>query len=198
MPEVRAVVGEVRRQQVMDIVRGATFVGTVLLAWVSLHPFVDLGNLQLADISTGNETPTYAAFGGLALLTLALAMRDGIRGLASLPTPAFVLFGAWMCLTVALSLDPGTSIRRFALTACVMVVAAALMLLPKSQKALYSIYVPFICTCIYIYQILGTGYTNESEACRRFQWLALASILKRDRFIACAYTIQVYRVAYHT
>ena len=35
-----------------------------------------------------------------------------------------------------LSLDPGTSIRRFALTACVIAVAATLMLLPKSQDEL--------------------------------------------------------------
>jgi O-antigen ligase len=134
--EVQAVVGVLRRQQVMDIVRGVTFVGTLLLAWVSLHPFVDLGNLHLADLSTGNETLTYAAFGGLAVLAVALAMRDDRRGLASLLTPGFVLFGVWVCMTVVLSLDPGTSIRRFALTACVVAVAAALMLLPKSQNEL--------------------------------------------------------------
>jgi O-antigen ligase len=134
--EVRAVVGVLRRQQVMDIVRGVTFVGTLLLAWVSLHPFADLANLHLADLSTGNETLTYAAFGGLAVLAVALAMRDDMRGLASLLTPGFVLFGLWVCMTVVLSLDPGTSIRRFALTACVIAVAAAMMLLPKSQNEL--------------------------------------------------------------
>ena len=71
--EVRAVVGELRRQQVMDLVRGATFVGALLLAWISLHPFDDLGNMQIGDVTTGNEVPTYATFGGLAVLTLALA-----------------------------------------------------------------------------------------------------------------------------
>lgn len=121
---------------VADVVRGVTFVGTLLLAWISLHPFADLGDVQVGDVSTGNEVPTYAAFGGLALLTIALAMRDNLRGLASLPTPGFVLFSIWTCVTIALSLDPGTSIRRFALTACVVAVAAALMLLPKSQNEL--------------------------------------------------------------
>ena len=134
--EIRAVVSGLRRQQVMDIVRGATFVGALLLAWVSLHPFADLGNLQLADITTGNETATYAAFGGFALLTMALAMRENMRALASLPTPGFVLFGIWLCVTVVLSFDPATSMRRFALTACVMAVAAGLMLLPKSRGEL--------------------------------------------------------------
>jgi O-antigen ligase len=134
--EIRAVVGELRRQQVMDLVRGATFVGALLLAWVSLHPFQDLADMQIGDASMGNELPTYAAFGGLAVLALALAMRDNMRGLASLLTPAFVWFASWLCITVLLSLDLGTSIRRFALTTCVMAVAATMTLLPKSKDEL--------------------------------------------------------------
>ncbi|HZC96358.1 MAG TPA: hypothetical protein VE267_09575, partial [Bradyrhizobium sp.] len=80
--EVRAVVGELRRQQVMDIVRGVIFVATLLLAWLSLHPFEDLGTIRIGEVVTGNEGPTYAIFGGLAVLTTALAMRDNRRGLA--------------------------------------------------------------------------------------------------------------------
>jgi O-antigen ligase len=120
----------------MDIVRGVTFVGALLLTWVSLHPFIDLGNLQLGDIGTGNEVLTYAAFAGIAVLAVALVMRDDMQGLATLLSPAFILFGAWAFVTVVLSLDPSTSIRRFALTVCVMAVAATLMLLPKSQHEL--------------------------------------------------------------
>jgi O-antigen ligase len=134
--QIRAVFGQLRRQQVVDIVRGATFVGTLLLAWISLRPFTDLQDMRIDDVSTGRETLTYAAFGGLAVLTLALTMRDHMRALTSLLTPGFVLFGSWLVLTVVLSLDPGTSIRRFALTAFVMVVTAAMMLLPKSQNEL--------------------------------------------------------------
>jgi len=134
--EIRAVVGELRRQQVMDVLRGAAFIGALLLAWVSLRPFVDLGNQALKEFSTGNETLTYLAFGSMALLMVALAMRDQLRGLATLVSPGFVLFGAWIVVTVLLSLDPGTSIRRFALTACVITVAAVMMLLPKSQSEL--------------------------------------------------------------
>jgi O-antigen ligase len=134
--EFRAVVHQLRRQQVMDVVRAAAFIGALLLAWVSLRPFVDLSGAQLKDLTTGNETLTYAAFGCLALLTVALAMRDNMRGLATLLSPSFVLFGGWVLVTVLLSLDPNTSIRRFALTACVTAVAATLMLLPKSQTEL--------------------------------------------------------------
>jgi O-antigen ligase len=134
--EFRAVIHTLRRQQVLDVLRAATFIGTLLLTWVSLRPFVDLSGSQLKDLSTGNEAVTYAAFGGLALLTVALAMRDNMRGLETLLTPSFILFSAWVLLTVLLSLDPGTSIRRFALTACVIAVASTLMLLPKSQTEL--------------------------------------------------------------
>ena len=31
----------------------------LLLAWISLRPFADLGNLELKDVSTGNEALTY-------------------------------------------------------------------------------------------------------------------------------------------
>ena len=135
-PELRAVAFGLRRQQVMDVVRGATFIGALLLAWISLRPFVDLGDQQLKDTSTGNETLTYLAFGGMAVLAIVLAMRDNMPGLATLLTPLHVLFGGWIVVTVALSLDPSTSIKRLALTACVIAAAASLMLLPKSLNEL--------------------------------------------------------------
>jgi O-antigen ligase len=134
--EIRTVVQQLRRQQVMDLVRAAAFIGTLLLVWVSLHPFVDISGAQLKDITTGNETLTYAAFGCLALLTVALAIRDNMRGLLTLLSPGFMLFAGWVLVTVVLSLDPSTSIRRFALTACVIAVASTLMLVPKSQTEL--------------------------------------------------------------
>ena len=134
--EVRAVVGDLQRRQVMDLLRGATFIGILLVVWVSLRPFIDLGNAALKDVSTGNETPTYLAFGVFTVVTLALAMRDNSPGLLTLLSPGYMLFGGWIVLSVVLSLDPGTSIRRFALTVCVISVASTLMLLPKSQSEL--------------------------------------------------------------
>ena len=134
--ELRAVVLGLRRQQVMDVVRGTAFIGALLLAWISLRPFGDLGDQQLKDTTTGNEALTYLAFGGMAVLTVALAMRDNIKGLTTLFTPGFILFGSWMVISVMLSLDPGTSIRRFALTGCVIAVVASMMLLPKSEREL--------------------------------------------------------------
>jgi O-antigen ligase len=134
--EVRAVARELWRREVIDLVRGAAFIGALLLAWISLRPFIDLGNVQLSDQTTGNETVTYAAFGCLAMLTVALATRDNIPGLATLMSRGYILFGGWIVASVMLSLDPSTSIRRFALTVSVTAVAATLPLLPKTQNEL--------------------------------------------------------------
>src|ERR1700760_2352443 len=134
----RALVGEIRRRQVMGVVRAATFIGALLLAWISLRPFVDLREQELKDsTATGNETMTYLVFGGLTVLTILLAMRDSLRGLGTLIAPGYLLFAGWTAAVgVLLSSDPSTSLKRFALTGCVAAVAAMLMLLPKSQSEL--------------------------------------------------------------
>jgi O-antigen ligase len=134
--DFRAIVGEVRRQQVSDIARGAVFVSALLLAWISLRPFVDLGDSQLRDAATGNETIAYLAFTCLAALAIGLAVRDNVPGLATLISPGFLLFGGWICMSVLLSSDPGTSMRRVVATLLVAVVTASLMLLPKNQTEL--------------------------------------------------------------
>jgi len=76
-------------------------------------------------------------FGCLAVWTVLLAMRDDMRGLASLLRPGYLLLIGWIVVSgVLLSTDPSTSIKRFALTASVGVVAATLLLLPKTQSEL--------------------------------------------------------------
>jgi O-antigen ligase len=134
--QARAVLADVWRRPVMDIVRGALFIGILLLVWISLHPFDDLSDLHMGDVTTGRDAVLYVLFGLLMVLMLVLSMRDNMPGLASLLTPEFVLLGAWLCLTVVLSFDPATSSRRFALSVFVVVVTATMLLLPKSQAEL--------------------------------------------------------------
>ena len=134
--DFRTMVGEIRRQQVSDVVRAATFVAALLLAWISLRPFIDLGDSQLRDAATGNETIAYLAFSCLAVLAIGLAMRDNVPGLMTLISPGFVLFGGWIAMSVILSTDPGTSMRRAVATVLVAAVTASLMLLPKNQSEL--------------------------------------------------------------
>ena len=134
--DTRAVLGEVSRWEAIDIARTSAFVGALLLAWISLQPFIDLSNMLLAEVTTGKEASTYVAFGCFALVTVALAMRDGGRGFATLASPGYLALVGWTAATVVMSIEPGTSARRFVLTLCVAAVAASLMLLPKSETEL--------------------------------------------------------------
>ena len=104
----RIFLAELGRRSVMDVLRGAIFIGTLLLAWITLSPFTDLTAPQTFYKTEGGETATYASFGALAILALAIAAQNNMRGMATLLTRAFVVFGLWICLTVVLSLDPNT------------------------------------------------------------------------------------------
>jgi O-antigen ligase len=134
--QARGLIGELRRRQVMDVVRAGAFIGALLLAWVSLRPFVDLGNQGLKDATSGNETLTYAVFGAFAMLMLSLSLRADIKGLTSLLSPGWMLLVGTMVASVVLSTEPATSLKRLVLTACVAVVAATVTLLPKTQSEL--------------------------------------------------------------
>jgi O-antigen ligase len=134
--DFRTFVGEARRQQVSDVARAAVFVGALLLAWVSLRPFIDLGDAQLKDAATGNETLSYLIFVCLAMLSIGLSIRDNAVGLMSLASPGFILFGGWIGMSVFLSSDPATSTRRIVATMLVAAVTASMMLLPKNQTEL--------------------------------------------------------------
>jgi O-antigen ligase len=132
----RALFGALKLRQVMDVIRGAVFVGALLLAWISLRPFTDLSDLHVDDVSSGADAWSYILFAALAVLTVALVMRDNLPGLRTLLAPTFVLFMAWLCLTIVLAYDPSTAFRRFTLTACVLAVTASMPLLAKSQQEL--------------------------------------------------------------
>jgi O-antigen ligase len=134
--DFRAVADGLRGQQVIDLMRAGAFIGALLLAWISMRPFIDLSDMLLTDVQMGNEVWTYAAFGGFAVLTVALAMRDGARGFATLLSAAYLALGAWIAVMVVMSIEPGTSARRLVLALSVAAVAASLMLLPKSQTEL--------------------------------------------------------------
>jgi O-antigen ligase len=127
-------IGVLRRQQAIVVLRAATFIGALLLAWISLRPFEDLAELDLANTSSGNDAITYAVFGGLAVLTGLLTIAENRRGLASLLSPGFLIFGGWIVVSVVLSTDPATSIKRFTLTASAAAVASMMFFLPRSQS----------------------------------------------------------------
>src|ERR1700731_477090 len=126
--------GFLRRQQVVVVLRGATFIGALLLAWISLRPFEDLAELDLAETTSGNDAITYLVFGGLALLTGFLTVPENRKGLATLLTPGFLSFGGWIVVSVMLSTEPAISVKRFTLSAAAAAVASMLFVLPRSQS----------------------------------------------------------------
>src|ERR1700692_1652206 len=101
--EVSALLGFLRRQQVAVVLRAATFIGALLAAWISLRPLVDLAELDLAETSSGNDTITYAVFGGLAVLAGLLTISENRKGLATLLSPGFLILSGWGLFRVGLS-----------------------------------------------------------------------------------------------
>lgn len=125
----------VGRIPVIQVLRGTLFMSVLLLVWISLQPFADLGNPTMGDAATGRGL-TYALFGFLAVVSLALVAHRHAEALGSFVSAPYILFGCWMCINLVMSRDPSASTQRFVLTACVFVVAATLLLLPSSAREL--------------------------------------------------------------
>ena len=132
--EAYALLGVVRRQQVMHVLRAAVFIGSLLIAWISLRPFVALSESDLPDATSGGDALTYAVFGGLALLTGLLTISQNRRGLSTFLSPGFLIFAGWILVSVVLSTDPSVSAKRLTLTASAAAVASMLFFLPRSQS----------------------------------------------------------------
>ncbi|GEP10698.1 O-antigen ligase family protein [Methylobacterium gnaphalii] len=128
--------GLAARLPVLRLARQALFLAILLLALITLRPFVDLSRLDIGDLVTGQETMTYAIFGAFALAALLLAMREHAQALASLVTPTHLALAGWLALSVILSQDHGTSAKRLALTAAVMMMTACLPLLAQTRTEL--------------------------------------------------------------
>jgi len=124
---------EVGRIQVAQLLRCALFIAVMLLIWISLQPFADLGNATKVDAAAGRG-PTYALFGFLAVLSLLLVAPRHAEALRSFVSAPYILFGCWICINLVMSRDPAASMQRFVLTACVFVVAATVLLLPATAR----------------------------------------------------------------
>ncbi|MCJ2131655.1 O-antigen ligase family protein [Methylobacterium sp. E-045] len=118
------------------IARKAAVLAFLLLTWISLRPFQDLSNPDVSELATGREGLTYASFGLLALLCLALTLPTHARALRTFLSPRFLALGAWFALSVVLSQDPATSAKRLTLAGSVMLAAACLPLLARSRNDL--------------------------------------------------------------
>jgi O-antigen ligase len=116
--------------------RSILFVTVLVTAWVSLHPFGDLAAADALDLTSGNETATYALFAIFAAIGGALVWQSERAALRALKTPALLLLGAWLIICVGTSQEAATSTKRCFLLACVSVTCASLFLLPRGRTHL--------------------------------------------------------------
>lgn len=123
------------RIQVAHILRFALFMSAFLVIWISLQPFPDLHDANVAEAASGRGL-TYALFGILSVLSLSLVIQKHAEALRSFISTPYLLFGGWICINLVLSRDPVASMTRFTLTAFVLTVAATVHLLPASAREL--------------------------------------------------------------
>jgi O-antigen ligase len=124
------------RLDVLQIARCVTFLATVLAIWVSLRPYPDLTATDFTDVESGKLASTYITLGMLAIVSVALTASQNLKPFHSLITPAFVLLCCWIGINTLFSHDVGMSFQRLILTACVIALAASLLLLPHSEAEL--------------------------------------------------------------
>lgn len=114
--------------------RAIAFVGALALAWITLQPFADLGAEDALDLGSGRDALTYLAFALCAGLCAYQAALTDRRGLQRLVNPAFVGLAVWTALSSVASQDPATSLKRAAICAFVVIIAATLPLLPRGRR----------------------------------------------------------------
>lgn len=114
---------------ILDCLRCAVVVATLLCVLVTLEPFKDL---TIIDDTSGKLAATYLSFAGLAAIGVLLSASQNAPAFRTLWTPLHLCFLAWMLLNIVFSENPAISLQRFALTASVMSLAIMMPLLPPS------------------------------------------------------------------
>ena len=121
---------------VLDCLRSAVVVATLLCVLVTLEPFKDLTIVDGASgVTSGKLAATYLCFAALSAIGVLLSASQNVPAFRTLWTPLHLSFLAWMALNILLSENPAISLQRFALTASVMSLAIMMPLLPSSLKS---------------------------------------------------------------
>ncbi|MBW7972432.1 O-antigen ligase [Bradyrhizobium sp. BR 10289] len=110
-------------------------VAALLLVLVTLDPFPDLRNPDVATVVGGRMALNYVAFGLLAAVAVLFVAAADAPALKSLVTPLHLGLVGWMLINIAFSESRGVSMQRFALAASVTSLAVVLPLLPPTQRS---------------------------------------------------------------
>ena len=115
-------------------VRSTLFVAIVLLALVTVNPFPNLANPSLAEIGDTSDLINQVAYILLAGAVGTYFLIHEPWRLRPLVRPVYLLMFGWLVLSVVSSVDPALSARRLVFSVLVILLAAALPLLPVSLK----------------------------------------------------------------
>lgn len=120
---------------VVQVARCLVAVAALLLVLVTLDPFPDLRNPEVANVVGGRMALNYVSFGLLAAVAVLFVLPTDAPALKSLVTPLHLCFIGWMLVNVLLSESREVSIQRFVLAASVTSLAVLLPLLPPTQRS---------------------------------------------------------------
>jgi O-antigen ligase len=124
-----------RSASAFDTLCGVVAGAILLVIFVTLSPFSDLGRPITFEASSGVEAPTYFVVLFLAGTGGLLLYRAGRLTLSCVATKANLVLLAWLlAVGVAMSVDPGISARRFVLTFLTFLLAAMLPALTSGSR----------------------------------------------------------------
>jgi len=123
------------RLNVAGAARCLVAVAALLLVLITLDPFADLRNPDVAAVVGGRLATTYVSFGLLAAVAALLTLTTDAPSLRSLVTPLHLCLIGWMLINIALSESRDDSIQRFVLAASATTLAVLLPLLPPTQRS---------------------------------------------------------------
>jgi O-antigen ligase len=112
------------------------FLAYLLVAWITLRPFGDLGGAETLELASGKDFEVNVVHALFAAALLYCVFRSDRPALKTLADPFFIALGGWIGVTSLLSHDPATSFKRMALFLVVSAAAAALFLLPRGKTQL--------------------------------------------------------------
>ena len=123
------------RLNVVNAARCLVALAALLLVLITLDPFPDLRNPDVATVVTGRLTTTYLSFGLLAAVAMLFTLTADAPSLRSLVTPLHLCLVGWLLINIALSESREASIQRFVFSACVTALAVLLPLLPPTPRS---------------------------------------------------------------
>jgi O-antigen ligase len=112
--------------------RSLAFMLIFLLVWISVQPFEDRGDPSVLEPSGNGNLLNQLAY--LIAAAASAAFLFGSPGARLLPVirPALVGMVLWFSVSILVSADPGQSFRRLTQLVLVMVIATALLQLPRT------------------------------------------------------------------